>query len=274
MNKLVRVFTFLFLALTNLVFAETAVAPVAKQPEITETGVLIFTASSMLIIILGILIYMLYLLNSLAHVYNATADKSAKLSVFKMVDHVPIELEHEILMAHEYDGIRELDNKMPTWWLYMFYCTIIFSFIYLYIYHIKGDGNIQAKEYEVEMIKAEEEQKLMAEKVNETSVTMVTDKARLEKGAAVFQKSCTACHGKLGEGGVGPNLTDDYWLHGGDIKSVFKTIKYGVPSKGMISWQTQLGASQIQDVASYISTLKGTNPPNGKEPQGELVNSR
>jgi len=270
MNKLIRIFTLLFLILTNAVFAETT-ASLAEQPEITETGALIFTAASMLIIIVSILIYMFYLLNSLAHVYNATVDKSAKVAVFQLEYNVPIEREHEILMAHEYDGIRELDNKMPAWWLYMFYCTIIFAFIYLYIYHVKGDGNIQAKEYEVEMVKAEEEQKLMAEKVNEISVTVVTDKARLGKGAAVFQKSCTACHGKLGEGGVGPNLTDDYWLHGGDIKSVFKTIKYGVPSKGMISWQTQLGASQIQDVASYISTLKGSNPSNAKEPQGERM---
>src|SRR6478735_8271351 len=109
----------------------------------------------------------------------------------------------------------------------------------------------------------------MADRVDENSVKLLTAKDKLQSGEAIYQKNCVACHGKLGEGGVGPNLTDAYWLHGGDIQSVFKTIKYGVPSKGMIPWQTQLSPAQIQEVASYINTFKGTNPPNGKAPQGE-----
>lgn len=110
----------------------------------------------------------------------------------------------------------------------------------------------------------------MANKVNEENVTALTDPAEIAEGKNIFLTNCATCHGKEGQGGAGPNLTDDYWLHGGGIKNVFKTIKYGVPQKGMIAWETQLSPKQIQQVASYILTLRGTNPPGAKEPQGEL----
>ena len=108
-----------------------------------------------------------------------------------------------------------------------------------------------------------------ADLVDENTVTMVTDDARIKNGQKIFVQNCVACHLADGGGSVGPNLTDEYWKHGGGIKNIFKTIKYGVPEKGMISWQDELGASKIQDVASYVMTLQGTTPANPKAPEGE-----
>ena len=125
------------------------------------------------------------------------------------------------------------------------------------------------KTMQVATAEKEEYLKKVAAKINENTVTTVSDKAQLTEAKAMFQQKCAACHGQNGEGGVGPNLTDEYWLHGGGIHNVFKTIKYGVPEKGMISWQNQMTPIDMQKVASYILTIKGTNPANAKAPQGD-----
>ncbi|MFN3404390.1 MAG: cbb3-type cytochrome c oxidase N-terminal domain-containing protein [Cytophagaceae bacterium] len=190
----------------------------------------------------------------------------------KLTDAVPVEREHEIMTDHLYDDIRELDNNLPAWWVYMFYITIVFSVIYIGYYHFY-DGDLQAAEYKKEMKEGEklkqEYLKASASAVDENNVTLVTEQERLDKGKSLYEQNCGACHGKIGEGGVGPNLTDAYWMHGGGVKNIFKSIKYGIPQKGMISWQAQLSPAQIQDVTSYIISLEGSNPPNAKEPQGE-----
>jgi cytochrome c oxidase cbb3-type subunit 3 len=116
----------------------------------------------------------------------------------------------------------------------------------------------------------EEYRKKAANLIDENNATLLTDGESLASGKSIFMDNCSACHGRAGEGGVGPNLTDAYWLHKGGIKDVFKTIKYGWPEKGMKSWQQDLGAKQIHEVASYIKSLYGTNPPNAKEKQGDL----
>lgn len=189
---------------------------------------------------------------------------------------VPMEQEGEIVLSHNYDGIRELDNKLPPWWLGMFYVSIVFAAIYLFAFHLSDIGPSSKEQYDQEMEKAKAEVAAFvatqAEQIDETNVTALTDEAELSLGKSIFTTTCGTCHGQLGEGGVGPNLTDDYWIHGGGIQNVFKTIKIGVPEKGMISWAEQLRASDIQRVASYILTLKGTNPPNAKAPQGDLYN--
>lgn len=186
---------------------------------------------------------------------------------------VPIEIEDEIDLGHNYDGIRELDNRMPPWWLTMFYATIAWSVVYLIYYHVLGKGQLQIEEYnaamEIAEIEREEYLKKAADKVNESTVVALTAEADLAKGKQIYTTNCAACHGGAGEGGVGPNLTDVFWIHGGGIKNVFKTIKYGVIEKGMISWQTQLKPSEMQQVASYILSLQGTNPPNAKEAEGK-----
>lgn len=193
----------------------------------------------------------------------------------RMNKSVAVESEKDIIRHHEYDGIRELDNDLPPWWVWGFYITIIFSVIYLWRYHVAQTAPLQSEELEIAMVRAEEQiRAYRATSVNlidETNVTFNDDAAWLERGQQVYMQNCVACHGALGEGGVGPNMTDDYWIHGADIASIFKTIKYGVIEKGMTPWKDMISATQIAQVASYIKTLRGTNPPNGKEPQGVLV---
>lgn len=192
----------------------------------------------------------------------------------RLTDAVPVEKERDVMLDHNYDGIKELDNSLPPWWVAMFYITIGFAVVYMAYYHITGAGPSSSEQYEIEMEKADKAVKAylatQANLVDETNAELLTDEQSLAGGKSIYDANCAACHGMLGEGGVGPNLTDAYWIHGGDIKDVFKTVKYGVPEKGMIAWKAQLNASDIHTVSSYIMTMQGTNPPNAKEAQGEL----
>jgi cytochrome c oxidase cbb3-type subunit 3 len=191
-------------------------------------------------------------------------------------DAVPIEHEGEITFHHAYDGIRELDNRLPPWWVNMFVLTIIWAVGYMYYYHWGGDGPSSIERYNTEMADAKKSMSIAlagkANAVDESNVEAITDSGALGEGELIFKNSCAVCHGQKGEGGIGPNFADAYWLHGGGIKNIFKTIKYGVPEKGMISWQSQLRPSDMQKVASYILSLQGTNPPNQKDPQGVIWN--
>lgn len=186
----------------------------------------------------------------------------------------PLSTEKKLVMEHSYDGIQELDNPTPPWFMFLFYSTILFGVVYGFVYHALGDGKIMENEYAAELKDAEANReaylKKFANSVNESNVTLITEHEKLEDGKKIYTDFCVACHGKGGEGNVGPNLTDNYWLHGGGIKKVFHTITVGVPEKGMIAWNKQLNPLQIQMVGSYIISLKGTNPPNAKAPQGEL----
>lgn len=187
---------------------------------------------------------------------------------------VPQEREGEITLHHDYDGIRELDNHLPPWWVNLFILCVIWSVGYMWYYHWGGNGPNQDEYYKMEVAAAKKEIAAAlagkADAVNEGNVTALTDAAAIGEGEMIFKNVCAACHGQLGEGLVGPNFTDEYWLHGGGIKNVFKVIKHGVPEKGMIAWESQLKPADIQKVASYILTLKGTNPPNQKAPQGDI----
>ncbi len=214
--------------------------------------------------------------------YLEAKKKSARSSWWRRVTKamtaaVPVEREQDILLNHDYDGIRELDNSLPPWWVYGFYLTIGISIFYVGYYHFSSNAKSSAELYEIEMEQAEAavERYLatQANRVDESNVTLLTDAADLGEGKDIFDTYCAACHLKTGGGApnsVGPNLTDKYWLHGGSIKDVFKTVKYGVPEKGMISWKDQLRPTEIHKVSSYILSLQGTNPPGAKEPQGEL----
>jgi cytochrome c oxidase cbb3-type subunit 3 len=140
-------------------------------------------------------------------------------------------------------------------------------------YHVFATGKLSHEEYEQEMSIAAAEKEALIKSgalVNEETVTQLTDAADLQSGKQIFETNCIACHAADGGGIVGPNLTDKYWIHGGGIKNVFKTIKYGVPDKGMISWQSQLNAKQMQDVASFVLSLQGTKPANPKLPEGQI----
>ena len=195
----------------------------------------------------------------------------------KLTDAVPLEREEEVMTDHEYDGIKELDNKLPPWWVWLFNLSIIFAVVYFAYYQVfnSSDLPVSIQEYNAEMAQADEEIAAYKEKfgsgVDETTAELITDPARLAEGEKIYQANCVSCHMVDGGGGIGPNFTDQYWIHGGDIKDLFTTIKYGVITKGMIPWKDQLKPDEIENVASYIlTTFPGTTPENPKAPQGEL----
>ena len=170
---------------------------------------------------------------------TADIQKESWLSSFykKITGTIPIEKEEDILFDHEYDGIRELDNNLPPWWTALFYITIVFAVVYLGIYMFSDYGLNPHQEYAQEMEYAEQAKLAFlakqANQIDENSVVLLADEASLAAGKDIFDKNCVACHGPLGEGNtIGPNMTDEYWIHGGGIKNLFKTIKYGVPEKG------------------------------------------
>jgi len=186
---------------------------------------------------------------------------------------VEISKENDILLDHEYDGIHELDNSLPPWWKYGFYATILIGVVYIWYYHA-GGGPGQIEEYTAEVEKGKQDVAeylaKSANNVDENTVTLITDKSQLAGAETVFQSTCAACHAKDGGGGIGPNLTDAYWLHGGSVQDVFKSIKYGWQDKGMKSWKDDFPPKQIAELASYIKSLQGTHPAAPKPPQGEL----
>lgn len=191
----------------------------------------------------------------------------------KLLSLKPLSQEKELLIMHDYDEIQELDNPIPAWFNWLFYGSVVFAVVYMLNYHVFKLGKLQDEEYVIEMKQADVAKEAYLAKsgnaIDENNVKIDKSAAVLDAGKAVYTQNCVACHGQNGEGIVGPNLTDDYWLHGGKIANVFKTIKYGVPEKGMISWEKQLSPKQISDVSNYIESLKGTNPANPKAPQGD-----
>ena len=173
-----------------------------------------------------------------------------------------------LLLDHEADGIRELDNKLPRWWVWLFYGTIGFAAFYLIYYHVLG-GPLMADEYRKEM-KAGEAIKSAAMNTFEQNLATLApskDPQVLSNGKATFLKLCAPCHRADGGGLVGPNLTDDYWIHGSNFVDNVNTIWNGVPQKGMVTWKGTLKPSEVLAVASYIYTLRGTRPPNPKPPE-------
>ncbi len=186
---------------------------------------------------------------------------------------VPMEKEDEILLDHNYDGIKELDSRVPPWYTWLFYATILFGIYYMIHFHVLNTGKLMYEEYDEEMKFASmQKEELMnsGSFLSEQNVTALMDDASLFSGKEIFDVNCVACHLADGGGLVGPNLTDEYWISGGGIKNIFKTVKYGVPAKGMISWQTQLNPLQMQQVSSYILSLQGTTPVTPKAPEGEI----
>jgi cytochrome c oxidase cbb3-type subunit 3 len=238
------------------------------------------------ILILVVAIMLLNVLNMF--VRKAAEEKAAKLGIpyvpelswwqkldRKLTDAVPLEKEETVLLDHNYDGIKELDNHLPPWWKWLFYGTIGWSAVYLVIYHITDSMPLSDQEYQNEVaIASEKLNKLRASQpvaaIDEEGLTYTADEALILKGKSIYISNCASCHKNAGEGGIGPNLTDEYWIHGGGVKNIYATVKNGVPEKGMISWKPILKPEEIRDVAFYILSIQGTNPPNAKAPQGSI----
>ena len=195
----------------------------------------------------------------------------------EMNDAVPVSQEQDIDLGHNYDGIRELDNHLPPWWKGLFYGSIIWGAIYLFLYHVVPTFPLSGDEYKKELAVADEKARILkasmpAEAIDEANLTYKEDKDIIGKGQLVFTaNNCQSCHRADGGGNtIGPNLTDAYWLHGGDIKNVFGTIKNGVVEKGMPAWGKVMSTADVRNVAFYVMSLQGTNPANAKAPQGQL----
>jgi cytochrome c oxidase cbb3-type subunit 3 len=211
-----------------------------------------------------------------AEMHPVKKEKKPKGEVWnKLLSLKPLSEEKSLLIEHEYDGIQELNNPTPAWFMVLFYGTIVFAVGYLLVYHVFDIGQLQDAEYKTEMAQAEVAKKIYlskaANQVDENTVKLVTDPALLAEGKATFKSTCAPCHGDNAQGVVGPNLTDEYWLHGNKVTDIFKTIKYGVPAKGMPTWEKQLSPKQIAEVSNYILSLQGTHPAGAKEPQGDKV---
>ncbi len=239
------------------------------------------------VLMLIVAVYMLQVLNYM--VRQAAEEKAAKLGIeYKPAPSVwkklweqsnalkPLEKEADIMLDHNYDGIRELDNHLPPWWKGLFVGTIGFAVVYLLVFHVFDSLPSQTQEYNNEVAYAQEQaQKLKAANpvaaIDENNVEATTDAQALADGKQIFLNTCASCHRKDGGGDIGPNLTDEYWLHGGSVKEIFKVVRHGVQGTNMIAWEGVISPDKMKNVASYVLTLKGTNPANPKKSQGELM---
>lgn len=223
--------------------------------------------------LLLVIIILLVNVKKITNALQASSDEEVvEADVFSSIgftDAVAIENENTILLDHDYDGIHELDNNLPPWWLWGFYITIFFAFVYMWYYLGSERRLVGDNEFVAEMQVAKEEAEARGASVDESTVSFLTSEADLATGNDIFQNNCAACHTPTGGGSIGPNLTDEFWLHGGGIKEVFTTVKYGVTGTSMVSWQEQLSPTDMQKVASFVLSLKGTNPEGAKAPEGD-----
>jgi cytochrome c oxidase cbb3-type subunit 3 len=273
--------TFSALAATAADAVEVAPAPAIQSIDgipVEEFYVIISVIALELLVIGALMIFINVLLRIIRNTpeMEQKAQEMAKKSWFwdNFNKAASLEKEQEVLLDHNYDGIQELDNSLPPWWKYGFYLTIVVGVIYIYRFHFSHDGMSQQEEYLAEMQQGEEDKAAYlaksANNVDENTVVYLTDAASIAAGKEMYGKSCVACHLADGGGSVGPNLTDEYWIHGGSIKDIFKTLKYGWQEKGMKSWKDDYSPKQLQEIASFVKSLKGAKSATPKEAQGEI----
>ncbi|HRI25470.1 MAG TPA: cbb3-type cytochrome c oxidase N-terminal domain-containing protein [Ferruginibacter sp.] len=275
-----------FSLLSQTLMAQDAGTAVAQQlPNyggLSETTfyffVTVLATEVLVILFLGFSIRRMYT-ELLPEKIKAAGEKSKLVNWWSGLDKkiftkaVPVEQEADVLLDHDYDGIKELDNALPPWWKYGFYITVVVGIIYLFNFHVMHVGKNPTEEYNAEMEQAridkERYEASNKDKIDEKNVPLA-DAAGISAGQQLFEANCAACHLKDGGGNVGPNLTDDYWLHKGSLNDIFHTIKYGYPDKGMQSWSSQFSPKQISYLASFIKSLHGTKPATPKPQQGEF----
>jgi cytochrome c oxidase cbb3-type subunit III len=228
------------------------------------------------LVLLGVIFYLRNMFKNFLSMIQTKKEQVIEVTAIKKInqiltDVVPIEEESRIMLHHEYDGIRELDNNLPPWWVWGFFATIVFAVVYMFNYHILKTGDLQISAYEKEMKKSKREVNAylskMAMNVDENSATIMTEANDLLAGKSIYQANCVTCHNPKGEGNIGPNLTDKSWIYGYDIKEVFKTVKLGTPN-GMPEHNSKLNPVQIQQVSSYLLQLPETK---GKDAEGTII---
>lgn len=290
MTRAMKKFKSLFILLVGIFSSLPAMAQNSEVSWVSQLQQMESSQLTLLVImgvILGVivllLILMIYLMSFMVAVFKKEnpemANQPSWWDEFKLkyitgkMKPVGGKEEKQLMLDHSYDGIVELDNHMPPWLANVFYVTIAFGIGYFFYYSVFGLGKTQLEEYAEEQriaaIKIEQYQALAVSSIDENTVVFDESASALSAGQAIFSANCVACHASDGGGGVGPNLTDDYWIHGGSIQDIFRVTKYGVPEKGMIPWADQLSPEEMQQVSSFIKTLGGTKPANPKDPQGE-----
>lgn len=272
--------------LSQVSFAQDAAATAVK--EVPNYGGLSASTYYFFLIVLGMeVLVILFLAFSIRRMYTellpevdkAVKQQSPLASWWGNLDKkiftkaVPVEKEADVLLDHDYDGIKELDNSLPPWWKYGFYVTIGVGLVYLLNFHVMGNGLNPTQEYAAEMEKAKIEKEAYEatnkDRIDETHVPMA-DAAGIAAGKALFEANCVACHLKDGGGNVGPNLTDDYWLHKGSLNDIYHTIKYGYADKGMQAWGGSFSEKEVSYLASFVKSLRGTKPAVAKAQQGDF----
>ncbi len=274
------------LSVGSLLLGSQAMALTFNEPGMAQNGdpwLLIeksdiYTLAIIDLVLLGVVFYLRNVFNQVMGIVYTKAPAKVKVKKVRAVtklnrvltDIVPIEDEASILMDHEYDGIQELDNNLPPWWVWGFYATIVFSVIYILNFHVFKTSELQIDAYERDMVEKTKEVNdyliKMAMNVDEHTATLLTDAKELDQGKVLFETNCVACHLNDGSGKIGPNLTDNAWVYGYDVKDLFKTVKYGT-SNGMPEHASKLKPTQIQQVCSYILSLP--EKP-GKAPEGTI----
>lgn len=177
------------------------------------------------------------------------------------------------LLEHDGDGIQELDNLLPRWWVWLFWMCNVFAFLYMLYFHVLQFGDNQASAYAKDAQAGDALKKNALAKFESSlsSLEPSKDRTALDQGHRIYSTYCAPCHRPDGGGLVGPNLCDDYWIHGGAYQETLKTIINGVPEKGMLTWRGVLKPQEIEAVASHIFTLRGSNPPNAKPPENQQL---
>jgi len=260
----------LLTVLSFISFASFAVDGGTTSVDMVFSNSSFWTVFSIDLCIIAMILYFTLFVSKVIKTPSTDTPPSSLFSSF--TNAVDVDKEGSILLDHEYDGIRELDNDLPPWWKYGFYITIVWAVGYFVYYQVMEIGNLQTAEYKQEMLDGEKQ--IAAYKaanpnmVNAETVELLTDIDALATGKELYNTNCVACHAGNGGGGIGPNLTDNNWIYNGDIKGVFNTVSEGAEN-GMIAWKDILNPEKIQAVSSYVLSMKLAE--GGKEPQGDNI---
>jgi cytochrome c oxidase cbb3-type subunit 3 len=293
MKRILAIISFLFLSAGSFAQGNSSGLKAFSEDPFNHPMMPLYVVTIFVLIVVALVvivaIYMIRILNVLTA--QSEKEKAKKLGIaykpkptwlesfYQTVNaSVPVEEEKAIELEHSYDGIKELDNHLPPWWKWLFYGTIGWSAIYVFVFHFSSLLPLQSDEYQIELAQADEQaRKLKASQpvqvIDENTLAFTLDStAFITSGKSVFtDNNCGSCHRVDGGGNsIGPNITDEYWLHGGHIKDVFGTVKNGVVEKGMPAWGKSLSPQQVRDVTFYVLSLQGTKPENAKKAQGEI----